>query len=155
MRKGIFCLLLVVFSLPLLAQKNGMERSEAQMLDLMNQLMESQKQLFGTFSDSIPMDGFFKFYNFSDVDSLGMASSMEKLQKMMEQQLTMILPKDEGTGMPKPFDFQEFMHMSPDSLDATMKLFEPFLGEGMQQLIPKDLEEQKSDGKKKRKTYSL
>ena len=155
MRKGIFCLLLVVFSLPLLAQKNAKEPSEAQMQDLMKQLMESEKQLLGTFSDSIPMDGFFKFYNFSDVDSLGMPSSLEKLQKMIEQQLTMILPKDDSTGMPKSFDFQEFMQMIPDSLDATMKLFEPFLGEGFQQLIPKDLEDQKTDGKKKRKTYSL
>ncbi len=155
MKKGVFCLFLVVLTMPLLAQKNGDEPNPAQMPELMDQIFERQKQLLGTLSDStrhqIPMNGLLKFYQNFDADSLDVASAMEEVQKMMTENLdALTLKKDLQSG-----DLQRFMRISPDSLLAPIKLFEELLGDEFQQVIPKELEQKDMNGKKKRKAYSL
>ncbi len=156
--------MMVWLTLPLLAQKtppSPRELNQKEFLELMNQFFGQGNTFFNQLSDStftqMPNGGFYRFYNFSDVDSLSESLPMKELEEWMEKNLGTMNPSLKTTpfGSMQPLDLQNFMQISPDSLAQQLKQFEHIWGDDIPKGKPDAPEEQKKEKKKKRKTYSL
>ena len=161
MRRSFFCLLIVVFSVPLLAQETPKELNQEQFQEIMKQFLGQQNLVFDQLLDSMkmqmPNDGSLKFFQFSEVDSTMQHFPMEDMQKTIENGLGMMGQNNLFTpfGEMEQLDMSDLLNMNQDSLKEQLRHLEQFFGEDFERLAPKKSKEESTGGKKKRKTYSL
>jgi len=161
MRKGLIGLLVVFFTFPMLAQNTPQELNRKEFQELMEQLLGQSEAFFKQLPDSMftqtPNGGVYHFYNFSNPDSLMTQFPVEELEKMLGKSFGMVDPNEitNPFDIIEKFDFKGFQKINPDSLEQQMQQFEQFFGEQFKQLIPEAQEGENSNGKKKRKIYSL